>query len=44
VGNEENGYSVPDLNKTAINVTKELNNAHKKTSKEKSGKKSLRNS
>jgi hypothetical protein len=29
-----NGYSVPDLNKTMINVTKELSNAHKKTLKE----------
>jgi hypothetical protein len=33
VGNEENGYPVPDLNKM-INVTKELNDAHKKTLKE----------
>jgi hypothetical protein len=30
VGNEENGYSVPDLNKTTINVTKELSDAHQK--------------
>jgi ribosomal protein L39E len=30
VGSEENGYSVPDLNKTLINVTKELSNNHKK--------------
>jgi hypothetical protein len=44
VGNEENGYLVPDLNKTMVNVTKELNNVHKKTLKEKSWKKSLRNS
>jgi hypothetical protein len=29
VGNEENWYPVPDLNKTTINVTKELSNAHK---------------
>jgi hypothetical protein len=28
VGNEENVYPVPDLNKTMINVTKELSNAH----------------
>jgi hypothetical protein len=34
VGNEENGYPVPDLNKTMINVTKELSNPHKKTLKE----------
>jgi hypothetical protein len=45
VGNEENEYPVPDLNKTMINVTKELSDAHKiQTSKKKSGKKSLRNS
>jgi 5'-deoxynucleotidase YfbR-like HD superfamily hydrolase len=34
VGNEKNGYPVPDLNKTMINVTKELMDAHKKTLKE----------
>jgi hypothetical protein len=34
VGNEENGYPVLDLNKTMINGTKELSNAHKKTLKE----------
>jgi hypothetical protein len=37
VGNEENGYPVPDLNKTTIDVTKELSDAHthkKKTHKE----------
>jgi hypothetical protein len=28
--NEENGYPVPDLNKTMINVTKETSNTHKK--------------
>jgi hypothetical protein len=45
VGNEENGYLVPDLNKTMINVTKEPSDGHKKkTSKNKSWKKSLRNS
>jgi hypothetical protein len=44
VGNGENGYPVPDLNKTMINVTKELSDAHKKPSKKKSGKESLRNS
>jgi hypothetical protein len=44
VGNEENGYPAPDLNKTMVNVTKELSNAHKKkTLKKKSVKKSLRN-
>jgi hypothetical protein len=32
--NEENGYLVPELNKTMINVTKELSNAHKKILKE----------
>jgi ABC-type transporter Mla subunit MlaD len=31
---EENGYPVPDTNKTMINVTKEPNNAHKNTLKE----------
>jgi hypothetical protein len=30
VGNEENGYPVPDLNKTMINVAKEPNDAYKK--------------
>jgi hypothetical protein len=35
VGNEENGHPVPDLNKTAINVNKELSDAHKNTLKEK---------
>jgi hypothetical protein len=30
VGNEKNGNQVLDLNKTIINVTKELSNAHKK--------------
>jgi hypothetical protein len=44
VGNEENRYPIPDLNKTMINVTKELSGAHKKPSEKKSGKKSLRNS
>jgi ABC-type dipeptide/oligopeptide/nickel transport system ATPase subunit len=34
VGNEENGYPVPDLNKTIINVTKEPSNTHIKTFKE----------
>jgi uncharacterized FlaG/YvyC family protein len=33
-GNEENGYAVPDPNKTMINVTKEPSNAHKNTFKE----------
>jgi hypothetical protein len=33
-GNKENGYLVPDLNKTMINVSKELSDAHKKTLKE----------
>jgi hypothetical protein len=32
--NEENGYSVPDLNKTMITVTKEPSEAHKKSLKE----------
>jgi hypothetical protein len=30
VRNEENGYPIPDLNKTIINVTKELRGPHKK--------------
>jgi predicted SAM-dependent methyltransferase len=34
VGNRENGYPVPDFNKTMINLTKELSDAHKKTLKE----------
>jgi hypothetical protein len=34
VGNEENGYPVPDPNKTMINVTKEPSNAHKNMLKE----------
>jgi hypothetical protein len=34
VGNEENGYPVPDPNKTMINVTKEPSDTHKKTLKE----------
>jgi hypothetical protein len=33
-GNEENGYPVPDSNKTKINDTKEPSNAHKNTLKE----------
>jgi hypothetical protein len=41
-GNEENGYPVPDLNKTVINDTKEPSNAHKTRPKNKSCKKSLR--
>jgi hypothetical protein len=32
--NEENGYPVPDSNKTKINGTKEPNNVHKKMLKE----------
>jgi hypothetical protein len=43
VGNEENGYPVPDLNKTVINVTKEGSDTTKNT-KNKCWKKSLRNS
>jgi hypothetical protein len=34
VENEENGYLVPDPNKTMINVIKEPSDAHKKTLKE----------
>jgi hypothetical protein len=33
-GNEENGYPVPDLNKTMINDTKEPSDAHKNALKE----------
>jgi hypothetical protein len=33
-GNEENGFSVPDSNKTRINDAKEPNNVHKNTLKE----------
>jgi hypothetical protein len=32
--NEENGYSVPDLNKTMVNVTKEPSENHIKTLRE----------
>jgi hypothetical protein len=32
-GNEENGYPVPDSNKTKTNYTKGPNEAHKKTLK-----------
>jgi molecular chaperone DnaK (HSP70) len=34
VGNEENGYPVPNFRKTMINGTMELSNAHKKTLKQ----------
>jgi hypothetical protein len=34
VGNEENGYPVPDFNKTMINVIKEPSENHIKTLKE----------
>jgi hypothetical protein len=34
VENEENGYPVPGLNKTMINVTKQPSDAHIKTVKE----------
>jgi hypothetical protein len=34
VGNEENEYPVPDLNKTMINITKEPSDIHIKTLKE----------
>jgi hypothetical protein len=34
VGNEENGYPVPDSNKTMINDTKEPSEAHKNILKE----------
>jgi hypothetical protein len=42
-GNEENGHLAPYPNKTMINVTKECSDTHKKPSKKKSWKKSLRN-
>jgi hypothetical protein len=32
VGNEENGYQVPDQNKTMINFTNESSEVHKKFS------------
>jgi hypothetical protein len=35
VGNEENEFSVPDPNRTMINITNELSDAHKKSLKEK---------
>jgi hypothetical protein len=34
VGNEENGYPVPDPNKTMINVTNQPSDTHKKLVKE----------
>jgi hypothetical protein len=34
VGNEENGYPVPDPNKTMINVTNEPSDTHKKIQEE----------
>jgi hypothetical protein len=34
-GNEENGYPVPDSNKTKIDCPKEPNESHKNTLKEK---------
>jgi hypothetical protein len=34
-GNEENGYAVPDCNKTKMNDTKEPNDVHKTHSKKK---------
>jgi hypothetical protein len=36
VENEENGHSVPDLNKTMINITKEPTDTHIKTLKKES--------
>jgi hypothetical protein len=44
VRNEKNGYPVPDLNKTMINVTKKPSDTHKKPSKKKFWKLSPRNS
>jgi hypothetical protein len=44
VGNEENGYLVPDHNKEMTKVTKEPSHAYKKISKRKTQKKSQRNS
>jgi hypothetical protein len=34
LGNKENGYPVPEPNKTMINVTEEPSDTHKKTPKE----------
>jgi hypothetical protein len=44
VGNEENGYPVPDSKKTMINVTKEPNDTHIKILRKKFWKITLRNS
>jgi hypothetical protein len=41
-GNEENGYSVPDSNKTKINDAKEHNEPKRTSRKKKSCKSSLR--
>jgi hypothetical protein len=43
VGSEENGYPVPDPNKTVINVSNEPSDTHKNPSMGKSWKKSQRN-
>jgi hypothetical protein len=40
--NEENGYTVPDPNKTMMNDTKQPSDATKTSSKKKACKKSLR--
>jgi chromosome segregation ATPase len=44
MGNKENEYPVPDLNRTRISITNELNGTHKNLSKRKSWTRSLRNS
>jgi hypothetical protein len=44
VGNEENGYPVPDSKKTMINVTKEPNDTHIIILRKKFWKITLRNS
>jgi hypothetical protein len=43
VGNEENGYSAPNSNKTTVNVTNEPIVAHKNTLKEEILQESLKN-
>jgi hypothetical protein len=42
VGNEENGYTVPDSNKTMINVIKKPSDTHRKSLKEESSKKFIK--
>jgi hypothetical protein len=44
MGNKENEYTVPDPNRTMINITNELSDTHKNLSRRKLWLRSLRNS